>query len=76
MLRNNPTDSFETEGLTKAFPSLSDEDLPLQPIDMHMTPDGTRWWVAGMEGEIKEVCVGVDILNLRNSAAGREERSH
>lgn len=38
-----------------AFPSLPTEELPLQPIDMHMTPDGTKWWIAGREGEIMEV---------------------
>ncbi len=38
--------------LVEAFP---DVDLPAQPIDMRMTPDGTKWWIVGMEGEIIEV---------------------
>ena len=40
----------------KAFPDLSDEDdLPDDTIAMHMTPDGSKWWLAGQEGEIREV---------------------
>lgn len=48
-------DAFSGEGVVKAFPDMSDDDLPTQPIDMRMTPDGTKWWVAGLEGEIVEV---------------------
>lgn len=36
----------------EAFP---DVDLPNKPIDMRMTPDGTKWWIAGLEGEVIEV---------------------
>lgn len=40
----------------KAFPDLSDDDdLPSNTIAMHMTPDGTKWWLAGQDGEIREV---------------------
>ena len=48
-------DSFDDSGLIKAFPSLPDDDLPTQPMDMHMTPDGSKWWIAGLEGQIVEV---------------------
>ncbi|CAM9654267.1 unnamed protein product, partial [Choristocarpus tenellus] len=46
--------NFET-GMQKAFKSLPASSLPDNPIAMHMTPDGTKWWVAGQGGEIKEV---------------------
>jgi len=35
----------------EAFPGI---DLPAQPIDMRMTPDGNKWWIVGMEGQIME----------------------
>jgi len=44
-------DTFDGE-LVEAFP---DVDLPAQPVDMRMTPDGTKWWIVGMEGKIIEV---------------------
>lgn len=37
------------------FPDLGKSKLPSQPLDMHMTPDGTAWWIAGMAGEIIQV---------------------
>lgn len=48
--------TFESSGLVKAFPNLDDDDdLPNDTIAMHMTPDGTKWWLAGQDGEIREV---------------------
>eukprot|EP00904_Undaria_pinnatifida_P007443 jgi/Undpi1/3829/HiC_scaffold_16.g07198.m1 len=47
--------TFESTGLVEAFPSLSGDDLPRDTIAMHMTPDGSRWWLAGQDGDIKEV---------------------
>lgn len=49
-------ESFNTGAPIPAFPSLTTEALPAQPIDLRMTPDGTKWWIAGKEGEIVEVC--------------------
>ena len=37
--------------LVEAFPDI---DVPTQPVDMRMTPDGTKWWIVGMEGQIVE----------------------
>lgn len=50
-------ESFNAGGPIPAFPSLPTEALPAQPVDLQMTPDGTKWWIAGKEGEIVEVCV-------------------
>ena len=47
--------SFSDSGVNPAFPAFPEEDLPLEPIDMHMTPDGTNWWIAGMAGKIIQV---------------------
>ncbi|CAM9418052.1 unnamed protein product, partial [Choristocarpus tenellus] len=41
-------------GFQKAFKSLPSGSLPSNPIAMHMTPDSSKWWVAGQGGEIKE----------------------
>jgi len=49
------TEDFDENGLVKAFPKISEDDVPDQIIDMRMTPDGNYWWLAGMEGEIVEV---------------------
>eukprot|EP00903_Cladosiphon_okamuranus_P016927 g15603.t1 len=46
-------DSFSGEGLIKAFPDI-DGKLPGNPVDMRMTPDGSKWWVVGLDGEIVE----------------------
>eukprot|EP00752_Nemacystus_decipiens_P008422 g7528.t1 len=50
-----PDDTFSGDGLIKAFPDISDGDLPTNPLDMRMTPDGSKWWVLGLEGEIVEI---------------------
>lgn len=39
----------------EAFPELDIDNTIAQPIDMRMTPDGTKWWVVDMEGKIVEV---------------------
>lgn len=39
----------------EAFPELDIDNTIAQPIDMRMTPDGTKWWIVDMEGEIVEV---------------------
>jgi len=44
-------DTFDGS-LVEAFPGI---DLPTKPMDMRMTPDGTKWWIAGQLGEIVEV---------------------
>ncbi|CAM9355064.1 unnamed protein product, partial [Choristocarpus tenellus] len=41
-------------GMQKSFKSLSLDSLPEDIFAMHMTPDGTKWWVAGQGGEIIE----------------------
>lgn len=56
--------------MTPAFPSLPEETLPPEPMAMHMTPDGTAWWIAGMAGQIKQVSQNIDkpfIYLLHNS---------
>ncbi|CAB1115398.1 unnamed protein product [Ectocarpus sp. CCAP 1310/34] len=50
-------DSFSTDGLVKAFPDLSDSLIPDEPVDMRMTPDGSKWWILGLKGQIVEVDV-------------------
>ncbi|CBJ29140.1 conserved unknown protein [Ectocarpus siliculosus] len=50
-------DSFSTDGLVKAFPDLSDSSIPDEPVDMRMTPDGSKWWILGLKGQIVEVDV-------------------
>ncbi|CAN0005800.1 unnamed protein product, partial [Ectocarpus sp. 4 AP-2014] len=50
-------DSFSTDGLVKAFPGLSDSSIPDEPVDMRMTPDGSKWWILGLTGQIVEVDV-------------------
>ncbi|CAM9927960.1 unnamed protein product, partial [Ectocarpus sp. 4 AP-2014] len=50
-------DSFSTDGLVKAFPGLSDSSIPDEPVDMRMTPDGSKWWILGLKGQIVEVDV-------------------
>lgn len=42
-----------TPGLKEAFPGLSGQ--PTDVICMHMTPDGSSWWLGGQRGEIKEM---------------------
>lgn len=45
-------------GLVEAFPSLNDGeggDFPEELISMKMTPDGTKWWLIGQMGQIREV---------------------
>lgn len=41
--------------MTKAFPSLDEDELPDLPMFMEMTPDGEYWWVAGLVGQIYQV---------------------
>lgn len=47
--------AFGDEAVAPAFPNLPEETLPPEPIAMHMTPDGSAWWIAGMAGYIKTV---------------------
>lgn len=49
------TAAFSDTGVTAAFPDLPQDTLPTEPIAMHMTPDGSAWWIAGMAGYIKTV---------------------
>lgn len=48
------TDGFPL-GLVEAFPDLSDDDLPEDLMCMHMTPDSSRWWLGGQEGQVVTV---------------------
>eukprot|EP00752_Nemacystus_decipiens_P008421 g7527.t1 len=67
-----PMDVVDTSGdadVPPAFPGLPEESLPLEPIAMQMTPDGTAWWIAGMAGQIKMAAAedptdAVDVLDL------------
>lgn len=43
------------DGVVAAFPNLPEASLPTEPMALHMSPDGTKWWIAGLEGIIKEV---------------------
>jgi len=44
-----------TGDVVEAFPELNLGENTQQPIDMRMTPDGTKWWLVDMEGQIFEV---------------------
>ncbi|CAM9722151.1 unnamed protein product, partial [Laminaria digitata] len=46
--------SFSDSDVNPAFPNLKEETLPPEPIAMHMKPDGSAWWIAGMAGYIKQ----------------------
>lgn len=32
-----------------------DGDLPQDSVDMRMSPDSTKWWIAGLGGDMFEV---------------------
>lgn len=53
--RNLTTGGIGDADVAPAFPNLPEETLPPEPIAMHMTPDGSAWWIAGMSGYIKMV---------------------
>ncbi|CAM9587413.1 unnamed protein product, partial [Sphacelaria rigidula] len=42
------------KGVSAAFPDLPETSLPQEPMAMHMTPDGSKWWIGGLAGVIKE----------------------
>jgi len=49
------TVEFSGDNLVEYFPDLSRDDLPVQAIMMHMTPDESAYWIAGQRGDIFKV---------------------
>lgn len=48
------------------FPDLNKNDLPENALAMHMSPDGSKWWVGGKKGMMKEVSMrrGVIVIAI------------
>lgn len=46
---------FSGDNLVEYFPDLSGNDIPVQAIMMHMTPDESEYWIAGQRGDIFKV---------------------
>ena len=58
-------------GLNEVFPNINERrNFPKQVINMKQTPDGSEWWIAGLEGKVRKVSE----QKLRVETAEREER--
>lgn len=54
--RTMPTADIFDPGLNELFPDINEDTrFPKQLVSMRQTPDGSMFWLVGLEGQIKKV---------------------
>lgn len=71
-----PSAEIFDPGLNELFPDINENRFPEQLISLRHTPDGSMFWLAGLEGQIKKVGAARGEEREKSDARGPQPHPH